>query len=657
MFEPSLFSETRCGGGAGVEHCSTVAARSQVLGGCEGREICGGHLYGHFRGRDPCPAAAEGARRPRKYLTIRYSCVSAASNSTRRRPAPATTPTPATSTSTPPPLEQLETELLSRLDTVTVLDQNVTDYVSEFFQQAINNPQPVSNKSSAPQTSILNVTERISKKLMDLLNKQDDISTLEFETSQLTVKLVRRKLGEGDAESATNWESRDKAISLPDQQELAQAGQLQVMMAAYDNMRAEMNSASDVISVSVNKEDNSSQVRLSKPVTFLLPNSGDTDVSCAFWSFSSSVWSREGCVTLCHNGSHTKCSCDHLTNFALIFNVHSEFIAEEGVHAHQLKYITYIGFTISIFCMVVTILLFLLLKGHSTDRDVIHVNLCLSLLTAEVIFMFGIDKTSNTALCSVISVLLHYFFLSSFAWMFLEGFQIYELLVKVFESSKTSRLKHFIIGYGVPLLIVISAVTVDFIKIYRDNDVEDMCFDPLELSSYGTSSYCWLDVDNNFVLSFIIPAVVVILSNVAMLVFAVHSMTVHKLQRSDKAPDQDLLVSYMKGVGVLMCLLGSTWIFGLLLLAFNNLVIAYTFTILNSLQGVGIFVFQCLLNPQTRRTLRRQWDRFSSNFCQRDTRAKYQRTNTYEITDLSLSVTNTTNTKPETISKEEGQKD
>jgi len=241
--------------------------------------------------------------------------------------------------------------------------------------------------------------------------------------------------------------------------------------------------------------------------------------------------------------------------------------------------------------------------------------------------------------------------------MFLEGFQIYELLVKVFESSKTSRLKHFIIGYGVPLLIVIIAVTVDFIKIYRDNDVEDMCFDPLELSSYGTSSYCWLDVDNNFVLSFIIPAVVVILSNVAMLVFAVHSMTVHKLQRSDKAPDQDLLVSYMKGVGVPMCLLGSTWIFGLLLLAFNNLVIAYTFTILNSLQGVGIFVFQCLLNPQTRRTLRRQWDRFRSNFCQRDTRAMYQRTNNYEITDLSLSVTNTTNTKPETISKEEGQKD
>ena len=99
-------------------------------------------------------------------------------------------------------------------------------------------------------------------------------------------------------------------------------------------------------------------------------------------------------------------------------------------------------------------------------------------------------------------------------------------------------------------------------------------------------------------------------------------------------------MAYMKGVGVLMCLLGSTWIFGILLLAFNDLIIAYAFTILNSLQGVGIFVFQCLLNPQTRKILSRNLQRFKLNFCQKSIRrkSKYQRTNTYEITDFSTTL-------------------
>ena len=642
---------TRCGAGQqlGVS-CGTMTARTELLGSCEGREVCGAHLYGHLRGTDPCPAPAGGGDRPRKYLTVRYTCVGSLEivSTTPMTTSSSTTTSQTTSIKYEPrsAVETLESDLFDKLDSLEVLDENVTDYVNEFFEQAINNI-PSAGADSAPQTSILNMTERISQKLMNLLDEQDEISSLEFKTSQLTVKLVKKKFqpaSVGGKDSETKWESRDKSISLPDQEELiigdtkAEGGEarLEIMMAAFENMETGMKSASDVISVSVNNDNN---VNLSKPVTFLLPHNGDRDVSCAFWSFNEDLWSRDGCVTLCHNDTHTKCSCDHLTNFALIFNVHSEFIAEEGVHANQLKVITYIGFTISILCMVLTIIMFMFLKGHSTDRDVIHVNLCLSLLTAEIIFMFGIDKTANTALCSVISILLHYFFLSSFAWMFLEGFQIYELLVRVFESSKTSRVKHFLVGYGAPLMIVVFSLSVDLIKIYRDNDSSDMCFDPLELSSYGTSNYCWLAVDNNFILSFIIPAVTVIISNIAMLVFAVHSMTVHKMKK-DRAPNQDILMSYMKGVGVLMCLLGSTWIFGILLLAFNDLIIAYAFTILNSLQGVGIFVFQCLLNPQTRKILSRNLQRFKLNLCQKNNKRKgnYQRTNTYEITDLSTTL-------------------
>ena len=55
--------------------------------------------------------------------------------------------------------------------------------------------------------------------------------------------------------------------------------------------------------------------------------------------------------------------------------------------------------------------------------------MCLS--SAEVVFLFGIEATHTPALCTTVAALLHFFFLSSFAWMFLEGYQIYVLLVTV----------------------------------------------------------------------------------------------------------------------------------------------------------------------------------------------------------------------------------
>merc|ERR1719510_1754370 len=109
-------------------------------------------------------------------------------------------------------------------------------------------------------------------------------------------------------------------------------------------------------------------------------------------------------------------------------------------------------------------------------------------------------------------------------------------------------------------------------------------------------------------------------------------MLAHKFKPASQS-SQDLVVAYMKGVGVLMALLGSTWIFGILFLAINSLFIAYAFTILNSLQGVGIFVFQCLLNPQTKLVLKKMTNRVRE-ICYKDHR-KYQRTNTVEISDFT----------------------
>jgi len=56
--------------------------------------------------------------------------------------------------------------------------------------------------------------------------------------------------------------------------------------------------------------------------------------------------------------------------------------------------------------------------------------------------------------------------------------------------------------------------------------------------------------------------------------------------------------SWIKGAIVLIVLLGPTWAFGLFYINTQSVVMAYLFTILNSLQGVFIFVFHCLMNEK-----------------------------------------------------------
>ena len=41
-------AETQCGVGQDVDHCRTISAGKQILGKCEGNEICGNHLHGYF---------------------------------------------------------------------------------------------------------------------------------------------------------------------------------------------------------------------------------------------------------------------------------------------------------------------------------------------------------------------------------------------------------------------------------------------------------------------------------------------------------------------------------------------------------------------------------------------------------------------------------
>ncbi|XP_063600799.1 latrophilin Cirl-like isoform X5 [Penaeus indicus] len=306
-----------------------------------------------------------------------------------------------------------------------------------------------------------------------------------------------------------------------------------------------------------------------------------TNPACVFWDYTTSSWSEEGCRVLRYNTSHTVCQCDHLTNFAVLMDVHATPLAYS--HHLALSIITYVGCVISIVCLLLATIVFHAFRGLKSDRTTIHKNLCVCLLIAETVFLAGVNQTDKPVVCGVVAGLLHFFFLAAFAWMFMEGFQLYVMLVEVFEAEKSRVRWYYGAAYGFPAVVVAVSAVID----------------PF---SYGTEDACWLRADNYFIFAFVGPVIAVIIANSIFLTMSLFIMCRHaNLSASVKNKEHTKLASvrsWVRGAVVLMFLLGLTWTFGLLYLNQASVVMAYVFTVLNSLQGLFIFIFHCVQNDK-----------------------------------------------------------
>ncbi|XP_059395517.1 adhesion G protein-coupled receptor L3-like isoform X7 [Carassius carassius] len=343
---------------------------------------------------------------------------------------------------------------------------------------------------------------------------------------------------------------------------------------------------SPVITAAINKDSN--KVYLSDPVIFTvrhIQSEENFNPNCSFWSYSkrsmTGFWSTQDCRLLGTNRTHTTCSCTHLTNFAVLM-AHVDVQPVDPVHDLLLDIITWVGILLSLVCLLVCIFTFCFFRGLQSDRNTIHKNLCISLFIAETLFLTGINRVDQPIACAVFAALLHFFFLSAFTWMFLEGVQLYIMLVEVFESEHSRRRYFYLAGYGIPALIVAVSASVDY-------------------CSYGTDRVCWLRLDTYFIWSFIGPATLIIMLNVIFLGIALYKMFHHTTILKPDSGCLDNIKSWVIGAIALLCLLGLTWAFGLMYVNESTVIMAYLFTIFNSLQGMFIFIFHCVLQKKVRK--------------------------------------------------------
>uniref|UniRef100_A0A2K5XTM8 Adhesion G-protein coupled receptor D1 n=1 Tax=Mandrillus leucophaeus TaxID=9568 RepID=A0A2K5XTM8_MANLE len=307
-------------------------------------------------------------------------------------------------------------------------------------------------------------------------------------------------------------------------------------------------------------------------------------VYCAFLDFSSGegIWSNQGCALTGGNLTYSVCRCTHLTNFAILMQV----VPLELARGHQvaLSSISYVGCSLSVLCLVATLVTFAVLSSVSTIRNQryhIHANLSFAVLVAQVLLLISFHLEPGTTPCRVMAVLLHYFFLSAFAWMLVEGLHLYSMVIKVFGSEDSKHRYYYGMGWGFPLLICIISLS-------------------FAMDSYGTSNNCWLSLGSGAIWAFVAPALFVIVVNIGILIAVTRVISQISADNYKIHGDPSAFKLTAKAVAVLLPILGTSWVFGVLAVNGCAVVFQYMFAILNSLQGLFIFLFHCLLNSEVR---------------------------------------------------------
>lgn len=76
-----------------------------------------------------------------------------------------------------------------------------------------------------------------------------------------------------------------------------------------------------------------------------------------------------------------------------------------------------------------------------------------------------------------------------------------------------------------------------------------------------------------------------------------------------KSDNKSSISQRLKGAIALIVLLGLTWAFAIFSIDGGGIVFQYLFTIFNSLQGLFIFIFYCLLKTEAQQAWKRKFGR------------------------------------------------
>ncbi|XP_051728929.1 adhesion G protein-coupled receptor B2 isoform X9 [Ctenopharyngodon idella] len=315
---------------------------------------------------------------------------------------------------------------------------------------------------------------------------------------------------------------------------------------------------------------------------------GTTDPQCVVWDYGDPEageenWDAESCQTLPSPAvSHTKCLCSKLSTFAVL----AQKAKEPGMGPSSMPSVPLmVGCGISCTALLILLLIYAAFWRYiRSERSIILVNFCLSILASNVLILVGQSQTLSKGLCTVTAAFLHFFFLASFCWVLTEAWQSYLAVIGKMRS-RLIRKRFLCLGWGLPALVV--AVSVGFTR----------------ARGYGTPSYCWLSLEGGLLYAFVGPAAVIVLVNM-LIGIVVFNKLMSRDGISDKSKKQRAGASLWSSC-VVLPLLALTWMSAVLAITDRrSTLFQVLFAVFDSVQGFVIITVHCAMRREVQDAVR-----------------------------------------------------
>ncbi|XP_053205593.1 uncharacterized protein LOC128389960 [Panonychus citri] len=249
-------------------------------------------------------------------------------------------------------------------------------------------------------------------------------------------------------------------------------------------------------------------------------------------------------------------------------------------------YLSNIGTSISIISLCIKIVLFFCVPQPRRTANIVILFLCISLLLAQSLFLFGITLTSNPLFCSIIGIGIHYLYLASFFWMNVLSYDIFctfSMDLRLVPQGKISSSRQIICysfyGMFTPLLVILASTLTD-------QFARSSIFAP----NYG-HEICWVSNRLALLVFFAMPVAILLIIN-AGIFFAFTATRINKISKIGKLARENVAIRrktfiiYTK----LFLIMGLTWIFGFIAAYAKNSFLWSLFIVFNSLQGFYILI-------------------------------------------------------------------
>uniref|UniRef100_A0A8C0VCZ1 Cadherin EGF LAG seven-pass G-type receptor 1 n=1 Tax=Cyanistes caeruleus TaxID=156563 RepID=A0A8C0VCZ1_CYACU len=330
-----------------------------------------------------------------------------------------------------------------------------------------------------------------------------------------------------------------------------------------------------VVSTAIHSDGEFPPNLVEKPIIVeyaMLETEERTKPVCVFWNHSITIggtgaWSSRGCELFSRNQSHIACQCNHITSFAVLMDISKREVGD----VLPLKIVTYTTVSISLAALLITFILLVLIRTLRSNLHSIHKNLVAALFFSELVFLIGINQTENPFVCTVIAILLHYFYMSTFAWMFVEQLHIYRMLTEVRNINFGHMRFYYVVGWGIPAIITGLAVGLD-------------------PQGYGNPDFCWLSVHDTLIWSFAGPIVMVVVINTVIFILAMKA----SCRRRQRSFEKTGVISVLRTAFLLLLLISATWLLGLMAVNSDVMTFHYLFAIFSCLQVSWVASCLCL---------------------------------------------------------------